>query len=181
MSLLDILTSSEIPVRTRFGRWCQKVSLALDAIGADRNPDLLEASKNAVQPGVGVGSDIVLEDLRFNSGDVSYDSSTGIATLVPGRTYRLYAALYAIAFSDGLNGELIVNWVNANTNAILNASVAGIFHPDTYTFGPNGQKPVVDAILRATLSTFRVKLRVTNATGTASISTASGLFITELR
>ncbi len=181
MSLLDLLKGSERSPNSRIGLWRQRVSQALDAIGADRNPDLLEISKNVVQPGVGVGSDIVLEDLRFNSGDVSYDASTGIATLVPGRTYRLYAALYAITFSDGVNGELIVNWVNASTNAILNASVAGVFHPDTYAFGPNGQKPVVDAILRATLATFRVKLRVTNATGTASISTASGLFITELR
>lgn len=183
MSLLDILAGAEKSQHSRLGRWRQKVSIALDTIGASRNPDGIEASKNSVQNGVTTGTDVVLEDLRFNSGDVAYDTSTGIVSLVPGRTYRLSASLYCINFSDAANGEIIVNWVDANTNVILSACTPGVFHPMTYSFGPNSQKPVIDAIFRANLFTNRVKLRVSTSVGggTVSVSTASGLYVTEIR
>src|SRR6185503_1857135 len=95
-TLLDLLQAAagESSLRSRLGRWRQEVSVALDSVASfitivqgGGNPlgdlDIVGTKRaGAPQIGIGLNSDVVLNNLIFTRGTgITYDFNTGIYTL----------------------------------------------------------------------------------------------------
>lgn len=168
------MVASEIQLSSAFGRWMQKVSTLLDA-GVSA-PQYLIAKRGGglAQNNVGLNTTIVPNILGESRG-IPYDETQGLATLTPGKTYRLTGRLGATTFSDATGGRLAVRWVDGNNAALTSVTMdspEASLVPDTGT-GVEAENPCVEMIWTvpadADAVSRIVKLRVTSATGTATI------------
>lgn len=201
--ILDLLQAAagEASLNNLLGRWRQGISVDLD--DAQSTIDILKAQvsniasvaasllteldvigtkrSGADQPGLTTGSDVVLNNLVFKRGAVSYDFDTGVYTLIPGRIYELDAGGAVANFSSAAGGFLEIAWVNAITNATIPTNVSGIYKPSTQTNASSNGGRTHAVFFVAGGGDENVKLRVLDATGTADISTFFGCVVKQLR
>ncbi len=166
--------ASEIQLSSAFGRWMQKVSVLLDAGVSAPQYLIAKRGGGSAQTLVGLNTTIVPNILGESRG-IPYDETQGLATLTPGKTYRLTGRIGTTTFSDATGGRLAVRWVDGNNNALSSPTMdspEASCVPDTGT-GVEGENPCVEMIwtvpLTASVVERIVKLRVTSATGTATI------------
>lgn len=193
--LLDLLQAAtgEASLSGALGHWRQAVSESIDALTERtailpapapvpvRELDVIETERGLVLQTVTIDTDVVLDFVRFSQGQVSYDPGLGIYTLVPGRLYELDAGGAVANFTDADAGFLRISWVDAATNAPLPTEITGIYKPSTQT-NPSSNGGRTRAVFRPTGATdSRVKLRVTDATGSADITLFFGAIVKELR
>ena len=118
----------------------------------------------------GLNQTIILDTVVGNvNSQVSYNSSTGVFTLTAGVTYDMSFTPSFISFTNLTGGFFCYDWVDATTNALLDASGigTGTSIPVTET---SGQIDNPTARIIYTPSTNQtVKLRCTNANGTATL------------
>lgn len=174
-----IAANGEKQLISRFGRWAIEVSKVLDALTVGEGGEYLQAALGNPQVGVTTNTFVVPDQVINTSGDIAYDTSTGIVTLNPGGTYRLQAIFRAINFSDPTGGALSISWVDAATNTVISTRSPATFFPMTST-GANSSNPTSDVIYTPPAGGERVRLRVTVASGTADLSVAVAT-ITRLR
>jgi len=164
-------------------RWEQVVSQLIDSVlaalgGGDGGTVLTQLDILGVQRAgsdqlaVGVGSDIILNNTIFTRGDATYDFNTGVYTLVPGKVYELDAGGAVGSFSDDTAGFLEIAWVDANTNTPLFGNMNGIYKPSTQTDASSNGGRTRALVIPTSAADAQVKLRVVDATGTASIPAA---------
>ena len=150
-----------------WGRWALLVSQALDSLGSlVLGPaQLLEISLGANQPGVTTGTDIIFGNVTV-AGGIPYNSTTGVAVLTGGRTYRLSARGAAVNFAGGTD-EIDLEWVDAASNTPLQAGYAGLWKPvsNTLNVAPSPQTEIV----YTPATDQAVKLRCTGSSGTATL------------
>jgi hypothetical protein len=185
-------TASQLQLTGPTGWWAQGVSEALDQIlqaleipsggsgggsggGTTLDLDILETKRSgADQIGVTTGDDVILNNTVFVRGSATYDFNTGIYTLIPGKVYELDAGGAVASFSDAAGGFLAIDWVDAVTNTPLFGNITGIYKPSTQTNASSNGGRTRAVFIPAGAGDARVKLRITDATGTAAI--AAGFF-----
>jgi C1q domain len=129
--------------------------------------DLCQVYNSSDDTGIGLNSDIVFDTLLYSNG-IAYNTGTGVFTLIAGKTYELFANVNWATFSDTTNGFMLYQWVDATSNVSLVASgaVVGLGEPIN--------RPVNESIgtslrlVYTPTANQNVKLRVYNATGTAT-------------
>jgi len=194
-TLLDLLQAAagESSLRSRLGRWRQEVSVALDSVASfitivqgGGNPlgdlDIVGTKRaGAPQIGIGLNSDVVLNNLIFTRGTgITYDFNTGIYTLAAGKIYELDASGPLDNFSSAAGGFMDIAWVDAVTNVELFSSISGIYKPSTNT-GASSESARSRALFTSDV-TSQVKLRVIGASGTADVPTEwFGAIVKQLR
>jgi hypothetical protein len=113
---------------------------------------------------------IILDTVLSNTNSqVSYNTSSGVFTLTSGVTYDMSFTPSFITFSNTASGYLCYQWVDATTNTPLDSTGTGIGTglPSTES---GGQVDNLTAGVIYTSSTNQtVKLRVTSASGTATL------------
>ena len=123
----------------------------------------------------GLNQTIILDTVVGNvNSQTSYNASTGVFTLTAGVTYDMSFTPSLISFTNLTGGFLCYDWVDATTNALLDTTGigTGTSIPVTET---SGQIDNTTARVIYTPTTNQtVKLRVTNANGTATLRGAIG-------
>lgn len=153
---------------------------ALSALASEL--DILGTKRSGLdQVGVAIDTDVVLNNLIFKRGAVSYDSNTGVYTLVPLRVYELDAGGAVANFSSAAGGFLEIAWVNAVTNAPIPTNVSGIYKPSTQVNPSSNGGRTHTVFIPTGDGDAQVKLRVLDATGIADISTFFGCVVKQLR
>jgi hypothetical protein len=138
------------------------------------NPDYIQSGRiTSDQTGVGDDTDIIFNRVITNSG-ISMNTSTGVFTLSANKTYRLFASLSWITFSDATNGYIIYDWVDATTNSPLDSTgvskaVAIALNRNTSEANTAGANLIYTPTTNQT-----VKLRTTDASGTAALRSGVG-------
>jgi hypothetical protein len=134
--------------------------------------DYLQAGRfTTTQPGVGVDTDLVFNSVTAQSGtsQISLNTTTGVLSLKGGVTYNLTASPSFQIFSNTTTGFLVYQWVDATTNTPLIDGISGAATPATLTNADSNQQLVSLVYTPSTNQT--VKVRVTSASGTASLRT----------
>ena len=182
--------SSQLQLTSPVGNWAQKVSEVIDQVdlllialgvtpvgggggsggGASLDLDILETKRAGLdQTLLTTGSDVILNNTIFIRGSATYNFNTGVYTLIPGKVYELDAGGAVGTFSDAAAGFLAIDWVDANTNVPLFGNITGIYKPSTQTNASSNGGRTRAVFIPSSTTDAQVKLRVTNATGTASI------------
>lgn len=166
--LLDLAKAlaSERSLHGRLGRWILEASSALDT-GSTVSPDYGQAKKGPALAVIGQGDRLVLELPGLIRG-VTYQASEGNWVLVPGKTYLLRGEGSFVSFSDAVNGELNIAWVDDYGDRLVGGSIDS---PTAHcTVG--GESGVVSMIYTVPTTDNRLavaRLRCVTATGTAQI------------
>lgn len=111
------------------------------------------------QSGIDTGVDIIMNSSEGNG--ISYNTSTGVVSLIANKTYRLFAnfAMFSIGSSDKVD----VEWVKASDNTPL--AVGHASHMRSMSSTSNGNNTsVMEVTYKPTVNT-DVKLRCTEYTG----------------
>ena len=119
-------------------------------------------SVNGAAGTIGSGTDLINNNIV--EGNIPYNTGTGVFTLKAGKTYALSAALNAVSFSSGNNGEATIQWVDAISNTAL-VSGDGAWLAGTNVGTDNTTNSKVTTIWTPTADQ-TVKLRCTSAVGT---------------
>jgi hypothetical protein len=183
--LLDLAKaiSAEHSLWGRLGRWILAVSTTLDSTSTR---GYVEAKNDGDQLAVGAGTNILLQTTIANR---NIDRAGGVSEmefeLEAGKTYLLSAHGWATTFSDAVDGQLGIRWVDGNNASVPvggSDAQAASWSPLTDDSAQSAD-PVTDVIFEvpasATLAERRVHLRCTTATGTATVTSVQGT-ITEL-
>ncbi|WP_412464288.1 beta strand repeat-containing protein [Flavobacterium mekongense] len=117
---------------------------------------------------ISVNSDIIFN--VNNSGNIPYNTSTGVFTLTAGKTYRLSFNGYVYAF-DSANGDAYIEWVDSS-NASLMSGTGASFLSNNLTGNDQDGKPTSD-IIYTPGTNMSVKLRVTYL-GAATVGYLAG-------
>jgi len=127
--------------------------------------DFIQVIQTNNLTGYTVGVDIVFNTIVGGSG-ILYNNSTGVFTLLAGKTYELYGAPHWATFTDQTTPYVMYQWVDAITNTPI-STISGIAEP----LNRNTTEANVTSIrVIYTPSTNQtVKLRVTGASGTATL------------
>lgn len=173
MSLLDYLKAAagEVSLFSAVGRWMQAVSQSLDQVSGSglSAPDYGEAKMVTPQTINGT-TNLRLDGVGLVRG-IAYDPSIGTWTLNAGSTYLLRGHGYADTWGSAADG-MKIQWVDDN-NVVLQNSIdcppAQIIPPNSS--GNNSIEPTTEFLYTApaVLSGRRVKLRVTNLSGSCRI------------
>ena len=118
----------------------------------------------------GGGSTFILDTVVGNTNSqTSYNASTGVFTLTAGVTYDMSFTPSFISFTNLTGGFFCYDWVDATTNALLDTTGigTGTSIPMTETSGQI-DNTTARVIYKPTTNQ-TVKLRVTNASGTATL------------
>lgn len=125
-----------------------------------RTQDYLQAVRIGTDQAAGNGTDLIFNSVTARNGNVSLDTTSGVVTLSAGTTYQLSVDPSWFQFSS--NGAFLdYTWVDATSNAPLNASVVGVATPQTYTSAEANQLSATVIYTPTTNQT--VKPRVTSA------------------
>lgn len=161
--LLEFLRRAERAATSGIGRWRVEVSKLGDSLAT---PQFLQVNRvGSDQAGVTGGTDIILNNVAAQQG-IPYDTSTGIATLTAGKTYRLSAHGSMTTFAAGTD-EIDLEWVDASTNAPLVANLVGMWKPVSNGLSVAPSEAV--QVIFTPASNQTVKLRCTSSSGTASV------------
>jgi len=108
--------------------------------------------------GMGQNSDLIFNSIV--SGNIPYNTTTGVATLSAGKTYELIGEPAFTSYSDATGGFNTIDWVDATTNVSLlpNFQSVGILVPSTRTV-PECDNIEIHAIYTPTTNQ-TVKLRI---------------------
>lgn len=138
--------------------------------------DYAQATHTTSTNNIANGSDIIFDTVRGTSG-ISYNPGNGIFTLIGGKTYELYASPEFISFSDTNNGYLLYEWVDAtnNTTLVNSGAVCGIAIPIMRQTNETAS-PFLKLMYTPTTNQ-TVKLRVTGATGSATLRGGAGSYV----
>lgn len=121
--------------------------------------DIQRKSSTNDQTGMDGGTDILLDSAN---GNITYNSSTGIATLKAGKIYALWGTFAIFSISTG--ETVAIQWVKASDNVPLYEGHETRLRPQSSSSNGNNQ-PTIKLIYKPTVNT-DVKLRVTEYTGT---------------
>ncbi len=113
---------------------------------------------------LGPGTDVVFDSP--GEGDIPYDNTNGIFTLAPLTAYRL-TAHFSLGTYSGETINVVIEWVDADSNAPISDDHGTLLTPGTNTLSINAQE-TADVIMPAAGVVRRVKCRVTAAAGTAT-------------
>ena len=137
----------------------------------------ITASRNTDQTNVQNGSDLLLNN-KIN-GNIPFNPATGVFTLTAGKTYRMTFQANFHTYSNTTGGFLVVEWVDSALNTTISASNAATFLPKTYTSNAAVAKQVIDITYQPSTNQ-KVKLRVVNGNGTATLAGDNTAMIQEL-
>jgi hypothetical protein len=166
--------ATQLQLSSPLGRFLQYMAKSLFGSGA-ASPQFLVAQRvNTDQTLVGVNTKLVLNGLGASRG-IDYDAVNGLATLTPGKTYRLTMIGEMHTFSDATTGEIDVQFVDDNDAPLASNSLdsmKGVWVPSTSTSGSsgsNGLTMVHTVPLGASQQESTVKLRCMSGSGTATL------------
>lgn len=135
--------------------------------------DYINTSRITANQTMTSGNDMIFN--KIVSGNIPYDTSTGIYTLTAGKTYQLTVTPYFSDFTDTTNGYIQYSWVDATTSNRLDASVNGVVVPAVSAI--NEHDPGTSSVIYTPSSNQTVKIRSMAALGSADLrfgySTAS--------
>lgn len=154
------------------GRWMRAVAEELGLAVAGTSPQYAYGKGINAQNNVGVNSNIEFDGVGLVNGIPRSPGNPDAWLLTAGKVYVLRAGGYFDTFSDATGGNLRVQWVDDNNNALQSDTVDcpnAVFAPTTNT-GAQSSAALVEIIYRAPATSAGqvVKVRVTAATGTAS-------------
>ncbi|OYQ50505.1 hypothetical protein CHU92_00075, partial [Flavobacterium cyanobacteriorum] len=130
------------------------------------NVEYIMVSRNSATQTLSLDTDLAFDSSSVAPGStIAFNAANSSFTLKAGKTYRLTFTGQLNGFSNTTNGVVGISWVDATTNAQLGNSL-GEFFPVNNSFWTNSGSNMVDMIYTPTTSQ-NVKLRVTNASGTA--------------
>jgi hypothetical protein len=116
---------------------------------------------------IGIGSDIVFNSIV--SGNIPYNTTTGIATLKAGKTYELIGEP---SFS-GFSGDYVAfDWVDTTSNTALITNCNGIMVPINKN-SPESNS-IIAHIIYTPITDQTIKLRITGASGTVTLRAGAG-------
>ncbi|HYH75493.1 MAG TPA: collagen-like protein [Candidatus Saccharimonadales bacterium] len=109
-------------------------------------------------------------DLIFNnvvSGNIPYNTTSGVFTLTAGKTYQLTANPSFINFTDTAGGYIQYDWVDSGTNNALIPSASGTSIP--VNRNASEMDATVAGFIYTPTSNQTIKLRVTGSSGSAGL------------
>ena len=138
--------------------------------------DYIQATVTTPINNITTNTDLIFDTPRGGSG-IGYNPGNGIFTLAANKTYELYAAPEFNSFSDTTNGYLTYEWVDAtnNTTLVNSGAVAGIAIP--INRNTNEAPTAVIKLMYTPTTNQTVKLRVTGATGSATLRGGAGSYV----
>ncbi len=119
----------------------------------------LDASLNNLSINEDLITDLVL------GGNLAHNISTGVTSLIGGRTYRLDAHIHLDSFSDATGGNLQLMWADDSDDSNLYADFFAMYTPATHTTA-RGANNSLSMIYKA-LADIDVKIRCSSSTGDA--------------
>lgn len=135
---------------------------------SDITPTFLQLDRGlSDQTLVGANSDLIFNESLVSSGNIPFNSTTGVITLTANHWYELSGEPVFNTFSDTTNGYMIVDWVDATTNVAIIS-----YNHAIGTFSPHGDNRAYCFYKPTTNQS--VKLRVTSASGTATFTRNNG-------
>lgn len=132
-------------------------------VPASQNKQRLFAYRSGSDQPLTAGTDCVFN--TKHSGDIPYDTATGVFTLEAGKLYRV-----EVAGSLYTSGWVILQLVNAETNSIVNTIARGIWmdvNPSTTSWHESSSGPLKTYIVPA--ATRGYKIRATSVSGESSL------------
>jgi hypothetical protein len=120
---------------------------------------------------IGPGSDIVFPNPGY--GDIAYNQSNGFFRLLPNTKYQL-TAHFALNNYSTTETTIVIEWVDANTNAVLHAGHGARLTPSTNPNDVNAQ-PSADTFHQTGGDVQDVKLRVTSGADSADVLSGMAL------
>ncbi|WP_412464287.1 beta strand repeat-containing protein [Flavobacterium mekongense] len=135
-------------------------SVSIQQLGTSSSAPLVDYlmvnRTGSAQTGIGTNSDYIPNNVV--SGNIPFNTTTGVATLTAGKTYRLSFSAFLNVFSSTTGGYADMRWVDATTNTPLVPTWGAAFAGQT-TF--NSVPWVTPEIIYTPSTDQQVKLRVT--------------------
>jgi hypothetical protein len=160
---LAMQVASQFGLGSPIGQWILGVSQQSSHPSQAVAKDYVQTSYSAGGgQSLAANTDIVMDTPGY--GDIPYNPLNGVFTLTGNKNYRL-TAHFTLANYTGETTNIGIEWVDANTNAVLHADHGAFLTPVTNTNNENFQ-PTAETFHTPSVNQ-TVKLRVTGATGTA--------------
>jgi len=196
--LSDLLqrAAGEVSNRSAIARWRQAVSQSLDSVAALLGIGTSEISSalspdfgwvkrgGSTQAGVGANTTLDL-NVEGAARGIEYVNATSSWVLNAGKRYRLTVHGRFANFSNATGGSMRLRFVD-DANAPLQDTSAdspdAFFHPTTHTTADSssaGLEMIYTVPMTATPTQRTVKLRVTDATGTADLPSNGMTWVVE--
>ena len=134
--------------------------------GPGVNASFMRGSRSATQSIASVGTPIIFTQVDVSyAGDISLDTSTGIITLAPNRTYRLIAGVPNYT-SAVIASRPAFAWYNRTTSTQIGSLSSVYSSGDSATYGAFGG---ISEMILTTVTSTQVDYRAVSLSGTVSV------------
>lgn len=153
--------------------WFSIEKIAGNASVTGQSVDYVKVSRVATsQVSVGINTDLLFDTL--NSGNIPYNTATGVFALTAGKTYRLNASPNFASYSNFTTAILPFQWVDAVTNTSLVLGSAGFGVSTTNTNNVSLQPNAVAIYTPTTNQTVKVRVQGNSFAGGSGTANMMG-------